>query len=257
MLFYFSATGNSQYAAEKVAAATGDRLISIGIALRDSHFSFDVSSDKYIGFIIPTFADTLPGAVAAFIEKLELTGYQDQYVFGVFTCGVSTGCESAALRAMLQSKSIAFHGSFDLVMPDNFIIWSDVPAPRRLEAILKTSDQTLDGIIASITTKKPGKIDSGTPQDLSMPMSRISSKDGSSQFYATSDCTGCGLCRSLCPMRCIQEGEKGRPVWDGTCTMCLACLHRCPAKAIQHGKDTLNKGRYVHPNVEVRFENKY
>ena len=40
MIFYFSATGNSQYAAEKIAEATGDRLISIGQALRDTHFDF-------------------------------------------------------------------------------------------------------------------------------------------------------------------------------------------------------------------------
>jgi ferredoxin/flavodoxin len=257
MLFFFSATGNSQYAAEKIAAATGDRLISIGPALRDEHFTFDVSGDERIGFIIPTFAWTLPGAVAHFINHMKLRGYTDQYVFGVFTCGESTGHESAALQALLKEKSMAFHGSFELVMPDNFIIWSDVPAPKRLDALLKSADNTLETIIGAVKAKRPGKIDTGKPKELYMPMNLISSKDGTSQFYATSDCIGCGLCRSLCPMRCIKEDDDRRPVWDGTCTMCLACLHRCPAKAIQHGKDTLNKGRYVNPNVEFRFDNQY
>jgi flavodoxin len=87
MIFYFSATGNSQYAAERIAAATGDQVISIGQALREEQFDFDITGDAHLGFVIPTFAWTLPGAVALFIKNLNLTGYSGQYVYGVFTCG--------------------------------------------------------------------------------------------------------------------------------------------------------------------------
>lgn len=257
MLFYFSATGNSQYAAEQIAAATGDRTISIGLALRDDHFSFDVSGDEYIGFIIPTFAWTLPGAVAKFITNMMLTGYSDQYVFGVFTCGENSGSESAALNTMLKEKTISFNGSFDLKMPDNFIIWSDVPSQERLNILLKETDEALDAIVTSIKAKRNGKIDLKPPKELYMPIAEISTKEGSSKLYATSDCNGCGLCQSICPMRCIKEGEDRRPFWEGFCTLCLSCLHRCPKKAIQHGNDTLNKGRYINPSVTFQFENKY
>ena len=34
MIFYFSATGNSKYAAERIASATEDRLIFIRDAIR-------------------------------------------------------------------------------------------------------------------------------------------------------------------------------------------------------------------------------
>jgi flavodoxin len=46
MIFWFSSTGNSQHAAEKIAAATGERTISIGAALRDGHYDFDISGDS-------------------------------------------------------------------------------------------------------------------------------------------------------------------------------------------------------------------
>ena len=36
MIFYFGSTGNSKYCAEKIAAATNDRIISIADALKDS-----------------------------------------------------------------------------------------------------------------------------------------------------------------------------------------------------------------------------
>jgi NAD-dependent dihydropyrimidine dehydrogenase PreA subunit/flavodoxin len=257
MIFYFSATGNSQYAAVKITAATGDRLFSIGQALRDSLFDYDISEDAYLGFVVPTFAWTLPGAVALFIEKLNLSGYKNQYVYGVFTCGESTGSEAAALNAALKSKGIVLNAAFDLVMPDNFIIWSDVPTPARLDTILKNANITLDRIISDIKSKKPGKIDSGTPKDLFMPMAEISSSKKTSKFYAEDQCTSCGLCMSLCPMRCIKADDRGRPRWEGTCTMCLSCLHRCPAQAVQYGKDTQSKGRYVNPNAPSPAENSF
>ncbi len=102
MIFYFTATGNSQYAAEKIAAATNDRLVSIGASLREGQYDFDLGGDERLGFVIPTFAWTVPGAVARFLEKLNLAGFTDQYVYGVFTCGESTGGEAGALGALLK-----------------------------------------------------------------------------------------------------------------------------------------------------------
>ena len=251
MIFYFSATGNSKYAAEKIAAETGDQLVSISTALRDKQFDFDITNDSFLGFVVPTFAYTLPGAVADFIQKLNLSGYSGQYVYGVFTCGASSGNESAALRTLLEKKSIGFNGSFDLVMPDNFIIWSDVPSPAKLEHILDQSDKSLEGILASVKSKKDGTIGAGIPKDLYMPMEEISTSKNTSKFYATDACTACGLCMVLCPMHCIKPDDNCHPLWEGHCTMCLTCLHRCPSHAIQYGNDTLKKGRYVNPRVKL------
>jgi NAD-dependent dihydropyrimidine dehydrogenase PreA subunit/flavodoxin len=250
MIFYFSATGNSQYAAEKIAAATGEALVSIGTALRNKRYDYDITKDEFLGFVVPTFAWTLPGAVALFIEKLRLTGYAGQYVYGVFTCGESSGNEAAALNAVLKAKGITLNSAFDLVMPDNFIVWSDVPPPARLESLLDNADATLENIVGAVKAKKTAALDNGTPKDLFMPMETVSSAKRTSKLHADDSCTACGLCMALCPMRCIKADGKGRPQWEGTCTMCLACLHRCPARAIQYGKDTQKKGRYVNPRVK-------
>ena len=55
----------------------------------------------------------------------------------------------------------------------------------------------------------------------------------------TDACTGCGICKSVCPAGCIElvREETGaravRPAHDGpVCTACLACINACPAKAI-------------------------
>jgi len=251
MIFYFTATGNSLYAAQKVARETKDSLVSIGKALRDELYEYDIKGQEYLGFVIPTFAGTLPGAAGLFLQRLNLKGYSKQFVYGVFTCGESTGFESAALYTMLKAKGIAFAGSFDLVMPDNFIVWSEVPSQARLNTILDRADQRLEEIITSIKAKKAGKIDTGTPRELYMKLEEVSTLNGTSKLYADEKCTSCGLCADICPMRCIKLDSSGRPLWEGTCSMCFACLHRCPAKAVQVGNETQKKGRYVNPRVKL------
>lgn len=257
MVFYFSATGNSQYAADRISAALSDRTISIGAALRDGHFVYDISGDDFLVFVVPTFAWTLPGAVGKFIESMELKGFGNQSVYGVFTCGESSGGECAALAAMLKAKSIGFSGSFDIVMPDNFIIWSQLPPAHILEEIITTADSRLEEIIDAIRNRRPGKIDDSRPVNLYMPLNEISTSKGTSKLYYTEACTSCGLCRNICPMSCISGDNEGHPVWEGLCTMCLACLHNCPAGAIEHGSDTKGKERYINPKVSLRLENKY
>ncbi len=251
MIFYFTATGNSLYAAQQVAKATNDSLISIGKALRNELFEYDIRGEEYLGFIIPTFAGTLPGAVGLFLEKLRFKGYSNQFVYGVFTCGASTGFESEALYTMLKNKGIAFGGSFEVVMPDNFIVWSDVPPKAKLNSILNHADQQLDGIVASIKAKKTGKIVSEAPRDLYMKLEEVSTTQKTSKLHADEKCTSCGLCADICPMSCIKLDNSGRPLWEGACTMCFACLHRCPVNAVQFGSDTQNKGRYI--NARIKF----
>lgn len=43
------------------------------------------------------------------------------------------------------------------------------------------------------------------------------------------NCTGCGLCVSLCPMENILI-KDGRAVADNKYTMCYRCISRCPQK---------------------------
>ena len=45
MIFYFSATGNSRYVAEKISGQTGEKIISIVDCLKNNNFDFEVDKD--------------------------------------------------------------------------------------------------------------------------------------------------------------------------------------------------------------------
>ena len=71
MIFYFSATGNCKYVADRIAAATGNKTVSIADCRKNNRFSFD-ESDKTAGIVSPTYAWGLPILVREFLEKLTL-----------------------------------------------------------------------------------------------------------------------------------------------------------------------------------------
>jgi NAD-dependent dihydropyrimidine dehydrogenase PreA subunit/flavodoxin len=249
VIFYFSATGNSLYAARKLADATDDRLVSIGEALRGGVREFNLRNERRLGFVVPVFAWTLPGAVARFIQGARFTGFSGEYVYAVFTCGASSGGETSALTKLLQDKGLRFDGSFDLVMPDNFIFWTPLPSESALSGILDGADLALEKIINSVCLLEPGHTDASPPREIAMPIARISSAGGTSKFYATDACNSCGMCEIVCPMRCIAIDAQDKPRWEGECTQCLACLHRCPRAAVEHGGDAVGKRRYCNPRV--------
>jgi ferredoxin len=251
VILYFTATGNSLYAAEKIAAATGDRLFDIGRAVRRGEYRVALAEGEPLGFVFPVFAWTLPGVVELFIREMELEGHTGQYAYGVFTCGESAGGTEAALGQALSRRGVALHYAAPVVMPDNFIVWSHLPPPSRLEKIFAAADSALERIAAAISARERKAISAKKPEMPCLPLEKVSTKAGRSKLHATEKCTACGLCRRICPMGCVRQGGGERPQWEGLCTQCLACLHRCPEGAIEWADDTDGKKRYVHPKVTL------
>lgn len=50
-------------------------------------------------------------------------------------------------------------------------------------------------------------------------------------YYITDACQGCGVCKSVCPQRCIQEGQP-YVIKQEHCLHCGGCYENCPFKAV-------------------------
>jgi ferredoxin len=243
MIFYFSATGNSKFAAENIAERTGTETVSITDCLKNNRFDFE--SNEIVGFVTPTYSWGLPVTVVDFISRLNLKS-NNPYVFTVATCGTLTGGASRMLRNLLKEKGITVTAQFYVRMPDT---WTPVFDLSDKEKVRKTNDKAgikIFKIANQVHRRIRGNRDYGR-----MPFADLFYKDyeemrKTDRLSVNDNCIGCGLCEKLCPVEAI-EIQNGKPVWiKEKCAMCLGCLHHCPEFAIQRGAKTALHGQYVH-----------
>lgn len=254
MIFCFSATGNSEYAAECVAAATEDHVVSLRSAVRGRGYAYDVSCEERIGFVFPVYFQGLPSILHFFLKKLELTGYRGQYIYAVMTCGQWTGRAADQLGALLKEKGLTLSAEFAVPMVDNYIPAFRVPDEEKIREILDAADSVIDEACRSIRAKGAGDYNRlhGPAPSLQTAMYQLYAHGRSTKpFVVTDHCIGCALCQEVCPCGAILI-SGGKPSWvKSKCVRCLACLHRCPAQAIHWKKPEEDNGRYCNPRVKT------
>ncbi len=238
MIFYFSGTGNSRWAALRLAALTGDRAQDItGLDKAP-----DCSREAQLGLVFPIYAWGVPEPMEDFARTLK-TG--SAFTFGVATCGSETG---HALKNL--AKTVPLSSSYSLVMPNNYILGADLDDEATARAKIDAAGRELARMAAEITARQPVcRVHEGSLAGLKSSLVQYGFRHyarSTKPFYVTDACNGCGLCARDCPAGTIRL-EEGKPVWGTRCYQCLRCLHACPRQAIQYGKQTEQKGRY---NIE-------
>jgi ferredoxin len=256
MIFYFSGTGNSLYAAKNLAHRIGEELVSISAAENngDKFIEYNLSDNEIIGFVHPVYAWGPPKIVLEFIEKLKLNNYRKNYVFSVVTCGGSIGNTMKVIEDCLKKKSIVLSSGFSVKMPNNYIIMGDVDSKEVEQKKLAEAEETLEQIVHAVERKIKGefRVKKGPlPWLLTGVINPMFVKNAidTAKFHVDDTCIGCGTCEKVCNCNNVKVNE--RPQWGPHCIQCLACIHFCPSKAIQYGKETEKKGRYTNPRISI------
>lgn len=245
MIIYFSGTGNSQYVANMLLEED-EKLVSLAEHMKSKDYIIELTNDEKLGLVFPVYFYTIPSIVKEFLERVEIKNAG--YVYSVITCGGGTGQASAVLKRVLANKGIRLYYFMELVMPDNSMLFYQIPSVEAAQGILDAAKTEIDGIKRDLTERKTTHIGDNVVLSNLMNLGyKLCS--GTKKFYAEESCIGCGLCEQNCPEQVIKL-ENNRPVWNkANCCKCSACINRCPEKAIQYGKVTKNRNRYVNPLV--------
>lgn len=251
MIFFFSATGNSKYVAERIAAATGDKTLSVADCFKNEVFSFD-EEDKTVGIVSPTYAWGLPIIVREFLQKLTLRTKPD-YLWFAATYGTTAGGAGKFAGEILKTKGLSVSAEFSVKMPDTWTPIFDLSDKSKVRRINEAAELQIDRIIGAIQNRACGDfMENKAPLLLAKAFYRLEydAMRRTSRFNVEDTCIGCGLCARNCPVSAIEIREK-KPVWvKDQCVMCLGCLHRCPKFAIQYGGRTKRHGQYQHAEYE-------
>lgn len=273
MIFYFSGTGNTRWAAEQLADATGERLFFIPDELKGP-CTYELADGERVGFCFPTHGWQPPRIVRQFIRKMQLSSAQPScsprvqsvannnarvhsvahYCYAVVTCGDSIGRTMEMLNKELAAKALHLDGQFSLVMPESYVclpfMYTDSPERERQK--ISQTDSDLKRYIPLIVNRSGGEIH--TKRGL-MPWT-FSHVIGAyfnghmitdRKFTVDTDvCIHCGKCEETCPTGDVTLNGDRLPEWhhDGSCTCCLACYHHCPRHAINYGSITRHRGQY-------------
>ena len=278
MIFYFSGTGNSKWAAKTLALETGDTLVSIPEVIK-SDCSFTLEKDEHIGFIFPIHGWRVPNIVKEFLTKLTIktlgedTSHIKHYCFCLVTAGDSIG--KAMERFQQQLKSVTVNDALSLkavcslIMPESYVGLPGMDVDTKEKELEKkelASKQLKE--FSNILKQHPHKdsnqiwgwnqlIRGPIPSFFSGPVGGFFERFliTDKPFHVDSRrCVKCGICANVCPVSDIKGGLGYEPEWlhNGKCLTCFSCYHHCPHHAIEFGKRTQKKGQYFYNRLSKR-----
>jgi NAD-dependent dihydropyrimidine dehydrogenase PreA subunit/flavodoxin len=240
MIFYFSATGNTKWIAETIAAALGDQTADIRNTDPESCVFGD---DEMVGICFPVYACQAPPNVQRFASKLKPNG-----AFTYAVCNYSNFAGHALEH--FSSEVLHINSGYGLLMPDDTSVmgytFDDEESTREK---LKTAPERLEKIIDRIKKRESDVFDADEGPD---PDAYDTLADTfypaavTEPFFVDNDlCIGCGLCAKNCPVSAI-EMRDDRPVWvKDHCYYCSGCINNCPKEAIGFGDKSEGVYRYT------------
>ena len=272
MIFYFSGTGNSKWAAKTLALETSDTLVSIPEVI-NSDCSFTLEKDEHLGFIFPIHGWRVPNIVKEFLTKLTIktlgedTSHVKHYCFCLVTAGDSIG--KAMERFQQQLKSVTVNDALSLkavcslIMPESYVGLPGMDVDTKEKELEKkelASKQLKE--FSNILKQRPHKDSNqiwGWNQLIRGPIPSFFSGPvgGFFEHFLITDKpfhvdsrrgVKCGICANVCPVSDIKGGLGFEPEWlhNGKCLTCFSCYHHCPHHAIEFGKRTQKKGQYFY-----------
>jgi len=253
MIFYFSGTGNTRWAAERLAELTNERLLDIAKVER-TDTCYSLVEGERLGFCFPVHGWRPPKIVRSFIKKLSISNAKGHYCYALCTAGDNIGETIDILRSDLKKRGISLNSSSSLIMPESYVglPFMDVDTPNKEKAKKSKAAEELECYAERVIDRRDG--------DVGLVIGhwpRINSRLIGSFFvkYLVTDkpfhvteskCIKCGKCAEACPIDNVLWQKGSTPAWrhDGSCLACFTCYHHCPTHAIEYGGRTKNKGQY-------------
>ena len=248
MIFYYSGCGNSRHIAQQLAHGLGEQLPFIPELTRKGFGRYRLDGNETLGFVFPVYSWAAPTLVEQFILDTKWEG-TPRHVWFACTCGDEMGYTRRIFEQTLRKAGLPLHACYCFIMPETYLAFPffHLDTPERAEAKIKAADAKLPRVTDEIRTHQ------NTYDEHIGPLPYIKSYlirplftryMSDKKYHVGTDCTGCGKCAKVCPLKNITPDPTGRPKWNHHCTQCMACYHHCPHNAIHISTYTKGKGQY-------------
>ena len=122
MIFYLSGTGNSKWAAQKIAQLTQETLYAIS-EFTTGDCNFALKADERIGFVFPVHGWRPPKIMRTFMQKLQLhaENLEQHFCYLLCTAGNDIGMTMVYAQKDLEKAGLHVHAMFSLLMPNTYV----------------------------------------------------------------------------------------------------------------------------------------
>lgn len=224
MLFYFTGTGNSLYAAKQIE----ENPISIPQVMKSGELDFTADA---IGIVAPVYGHEVPEMVRTFMHKAT---FHTNYFYMVLTYGNRHGGAVELAARLCEECGIRPSYINILLMVDNWLPSFDMEEQRKID---KKVDEHLAVIAADICARRKWMApvtaaDRAAHQQFLERRNSLPADAWQHMIRITDACVGCGICARVCPTASIRVVDGQAVHTPGNCQTCFACVHACPRKAI-------------------------
>lgn len=231
---YLSGTGNTKYFITKLV-----KLIDASadvVPLEDESVIDKIKRNGTIILGYPTQFSNAPYMVRDFI-KTNASLWKGRKMICVATMGAFSGDGAGCAARLLKKYGAEIFSGVHIKMPDS--VCDSKLLKKQMEENKKIIEKADRKIYEAAKRIKQGDY----PKEGLTIFSHIAGLFGqrlwfdkktagyTDQLKINEDCTGCGMCAEICPMKNIIM-EKRKPHPGDQCTMCYRCICNCPKQAI-------------------------
>lgn len=252
-IYVFSGTGTSLQVARDIAKELGDtEVLSIPKLMRKNEWS--IEGDK-VGIIFPCYYGETPDIVEEFIDNA--TSISSSYFFSIVTAGNDNGYSLNNLSKHLSARGQTLNYGNQVIVASNYMNgWYYnmlMPSKKSLDKRVARAHTLSKNIAKDVKANTESVIKSKylnyiMPQLISPTKYIDNTKPWDSDFSITSECTKCGICAKVCPVKNIDVTDTGH-IFSHTCLRCMACVQYCPKAAFTICNKAMNKPKYTHPDI--------
>lgn len=236
LLYYFSATGNTKWAANKFKESFNRENILVDIKTMEKAENIDLTGYDFIIIGTPVHAEVAPRFVMEFIDRLPEVQGMKAIVYS--TQGTSSAAAADVISDVLDKKGYNVVVQSYIKISNNyyFKVGSE-PTEEKIRGNLTEAEKKISMVTSEFIKGKQFK---NCVSFIRIALGKASGKSFnrflpklSTKLSSTEECTKCGICLRNCPHNNITF-ENGHAIFHSNCMMCTRCIHLCPKNAIRY-----------------------
>jgi ferredoxin len=245
-LFYFSATGNTRFVAERFRENFKRYGTELELLNIENIENIDLTGCKYLIIGTPVHSELNPRITTDFAARLpEVKSDIKCIVYS--TQGANGTAATENIKRILVKKGYNVLIQTCFRMANNYYFGFGI---ERTEEEIAGYCRKVEEKVRLVTEKFFKNV---PVKESALGIRMLMGKMVSNGFYkflpklsanltSTSDCTRCGKCLRNCPKGNITF-EEGRAVFHSQCIMCTRCIHLCPVNAIRYKGKKINQNQ--------------